>query len=176
MQLIFIFIAYTIICLILTYYFHLFASQNVYTKSEIKDILPQLASIVGRIYSRYTISVLLCLFIMAGISGIFILSVFKSWFFNSALLPLILYFTAPRLAVYFDQIRVTISDNIYDKVERLYSKYYIYIITGFFSGCSTQLIDIWVNKNIINFYWLFFNLIITVILTIIVFNKDIFET
>ena len=36
MKLIFIFIAYTIICLILTYYFHLFASQNLYTKSEIK--------------------------------------------------------------------------------------------------------------------------------------------
>ena len=62
MQLILIFITYTIISLILTYYFHLFISQTIYTRNEIRDIIPHLGNILWKIYNRFSILILLGLY------------------------------------------------------------------------------------------------------------------
>ena len=175
MQIIFIFITYTISCLILTYYFHLFITQTVYTRNEIKDIVPQLFNIFWKIYNRYSLFILSGLFILSALTGVIILSIFENWIFNSALLPLIFFITAPRLAVYFEQTRVTISDNYHDIIEIIYTKYYNYILAGFFAGFSTQLIDNWINKNLISFFWFIINFFIITGITVLTLRNDIFE-
>jgi len=176
MQLIFIFITYTIISLILTYYFHLFISQTIYTRNEIRDIIPHLGNILWKIYNRFSILILLGLYSLSGLISIMILSILDYWIINSAFLPIVVYIIGPRIAVYFEQTRVTISNDYHDIFQILYIKYYNYILTGFFSGFSTQLIDNWINKNIISFYWFLLNFIIITGLTVITFRNDIFET
>jgi len=166
---------FTTICLILTYYFNLFISQNVYTRSELSNILPQLGKMVGKIYNKYSIIYLVVFFIIPALTGILILAVFKNWIFNSAILPGILYYFGPRLAVYFEQTRVTISEDNKDILQALYSKYYNIILTGFYSGFATKLIDNWINVEAIGFYWFILNFIIISAMTVITLRNDIFE-
>lgn len=175
MQILITFIVFSIICLIFTYYFNLFVTQTVYTRSELSDILPQLGNMLHKIYEKYSVLRLLGLYFFSGLIGIIILAIFKNWLFNSALLPFIIYLSGPRLAIYFEQTRVIISEDYKDIAESLYVKYYNYILTGFFSGYAVKLIDNWINSGVINFYWFILNFAIIIIMTVITFRKDIFE-
>jgi hypothetical protein len=175
MQLIITFIIFSFICLIITYYFNLFISQSVYTRNEISDVLPQLGIMLQKIYSKYSILTLLALYLLSGFTGVLILMIFQNWIINSALLPLILYISGPRLAVYFEQTRVTISEDYKDILELIYIKYKDFIITGFFSGYAAQLIDNWINSGIITFFWFVLNFGIITGLTVITFKNSIFE-
>lgn len=175
MQLIITFLVFTIICLILTYYFNLFISQSVYTRSELSNILPQLGNMLSVIYNKYSMLYLFLFFLGSAFIGIIILSVFSNWIIDSALLPLILYFSGPRLAVYFEQTRVTISEDYKDIAEALYSKHYSYIMTGFFTGYASKLIDNWITNGEISFYWFIINFMIITAITVMTFRNDIFE-
>ena len=175
MQILITYIIFTIFCLIITYYFNLFISQSVYTRSELSNILPQLGNMINRIFNKYSLVYLAGFYLISSLIAIFILSIFENWIINSALLPIILYYSCPRLAVYFEQTRVTISENYKDIAESLYSKYYSYILSGFFSGFATKLIDNWINLGFIDFYWFILNFIIISALTVLTFRNDIFE-
>ena len=175
MQILITFIIFTTICLILTYYFNLFISQSVYTRSELSNILPQLGNMLNVIYNKYSMLYLTLSFFISGFTGILILSVFSNWIINSALLPLILFYSGPRLAVYFEQTRVTISEDYKDIAEALYSKYYNCILIGFFSGYATKLIDNWINVSEITFYWFIVNFVIISAITVLTLRNDIFE-
>lgn len=175
MQLVITFIIFSFICLVITYYFNLFISQSIYTRNEIRDVLPQLGIMIQKIYNKYSILTLAGLYILSGFTGILILLIFQNWIINSALLPLILYISGPRLAVYFEQTRVTLSEDYKDILELIYIKYNDYILTGFFSGYAAQLIDNWINSGIINFYWFILNFSIITGLTVITFRNNIFE-
>ncbi len=175
MQILITLIIFTIICLILTYYLNLFISQNVYTRSELSNIFPQLGNMLNIIYNKYSMLYLAGFFIISCFAGIIILSVFENWIINSAMLPLILFYSVPRVAVYFEQTRVTISEDYKDIAEALYSKYYNYILIGFFSGYTAKLIDNWINADVINFYWFIINFAIITAITVLTFRKDIFE-
>lgn len=175
MQIIITFIIFTIICLIFTYYFNLFVSQSVYTRSELSNILPQLGNMLNTIYYKYSMLYLSGFYLLSGLTAILLLSLFENWLINSALFPLILFYSAPRLAVYFEQTRVTISEDYRDIAEALYTKYYNYILTGFFSGYATKLIDNWITGGYISFYWFIINFIIILSLTVLCFRNDIFE-
>ena len=169
------FIVFTVICLILTYYFNLFVSQNVYTKSELSNVFPQLGNMISKIYNKYSVLYLIVFFIISSLTGILILAIFENMVINSAILPFICYFFGPRLAVYFEQTRVTISEDNKDIAQALYSKYYNIILIGFFCGFATKLIDNWINLEVIGFYWFIVNFVIISALTVITLRNDIFE-
>lgn len=175
MQILITFIIFSAFCLILTYYLNLFISQSVYTRSELSNIIPQLGNIITIIYNKYSIFYLAGFYLISALTGVIILTVFENWVINSALLPIILYYSGPRLAVYFEQTRVTISEDYKDIAEALYSKYYNYLLTGFFSGYASKLIYNWVNSGIIDFYWFILNFSIITALTVLTFRNDIFE-
>lgn len=175
MQVIITFFIYTFICLIITYYFNLFITQNVYTRSELGNILPQVGNILLKIYSKYSLVYLFLFYIVSGFISIIILSLFENWLINSALLPLILFFSIPKIALYFEQTRVTISEDYKDIIESLITKYHTYMLFGFFSGYSSKLINNWVNLGFIPFYWLFINLVIITGISILILRKDIFD-
>lgn len=175
MQILITFIIFSIICLILTYYFNLFISKSVYTRSELSNILPQLGSMINTIYYRYSIVYLAGFYLISGLTGIFILSFFENWIINSALIPFILFYSAPKLAVYFEQTRVTISENYKDIAEALYSKYYNYIVSGFSAGYASKLIENCFINGYISFVWFILNFIIISIIVILALRNDIFE-
>jgi len=175
MQILITFIIFSIICLILTYYFNLFISQSVYTRSELSNILPQLGNMLKKIYSRYSLMYLIGFYFLSGFAGIFLLSIFENWVINSAILPFILYLSGPRLAIYFEQTRVTISEDYRDIAETLYAKHYHYILTGFFSGYTSRLIYNWINLGIIDFYWFILNASIITAITVLTLRNDIFD-
>ncbi len=175
MQILITFIIFSILCLIITYYFNLFISQSVYTRSELSNILPQLGNMINTIYNKYSMFYLTVFYIISGFIGILILSIFQNWIINSALLPVILYYSCPRIAIYFEQTRVTISENYKDIAEALFAKYYHYILAGFFSGYATKLISNWINAGIVDFYWFIINCIIIMALTVLTLRNDIFE-
>jgi len=175
MQILITFIIFSILCLIITYYFNLFITQSVYTRSELSNILPQLGNMINKIFNKYSLIYLFGFYMISGFLSIIILSVFENRIINSALVPVILYYSGPRLAIYFEQTRVTISEDYKDIAEALYSKYYNYILAGFFSGYASKLIDNWINFGVIDFYWFIFNFIIISGFTVLTLRNDIFE-
>ncbi len=169
------FFIYTIIVFILTYYFNLFSSQTEYTRNEFSNILPQLGNMIGKIYANYSILGLAGMMLLSGILGILIPAIFTSGIINSCLLCVLLYVISPKLAVYFDQTRVTISDNFIDKLQIIFSRYYHYILIGFNSGYAARLIYNWTEAGIISFYWLIINILVITLLSVIVLRDDIFH-
>ncbi|PKL18415.1 MAG: hypothetical protein CVV49_06015 [Spirochaetae bacterium HGW-Spirochaetae-5] len=175
MQILITFIIISIICLILTYYFNLFISKSVYTRSELSNILPQLGSMINTIYYRYSIIYLAGFYLLSGLMGILLLSLFENWIINSALIPVILFYSAPKLAVYFEQTRVTISENYKDIAEALYSKYYNYILSGFSAGYASKLIENCFTNSFISFTWFIINFLIIIAIAVLALRNDIFE-
>jgi len=168
-------IIYSIISFVLTYYLHLFTSKNEYSRQELSDILPQLGNMLKKITSNYPVLRLTGIILLSAIIAIIILSIFTNWIINSAIIPLVIYFTGPKLAVYFEETRVTISNNYADILEVIYSRYYRYIMAGFMAGFGTKLIDDWINVGAISFYWFIINFAINTALIILILRDDIFE-
>ncbi len=169
------FTIYLIIVFILTYYFNLFASKSEYTRNEFSNIFPQLGNMLQKIYNNYSIIGLVWMLILSGFIGIILSAILTNWIFNSALLPVLFYFTGPKLAVYFEETRVTISENFSDQLQIIYSRYYHYIITGFNCGFASRMIYNWVDLNAISFYWLVLNLIIITFTVMLILRDDIFH-
>jgi hypothetical protein len=130
---------------------------------------------INIIFNKYSIIYLTGFYVIPGIIGIFLLSIFENWLINSALLPLIFYYAAPRAAVYFEQTRVTISEDFSDIAEALYVKYYNIILAGFLSGYASKLIDNWINSGIITISWFTLNFLVITALMVLIFKNDIFE-
>lgn len=174
-QIFLILIIYSVISFILTYYFNLFISKNEYTRQEISDILPQLGNMLKKITSNYPVLRLTGIILVSAFIAIIILTIFSNWIINSAIIPLIIYFSGPKLAMYFEETRVTISNNYADLLETIYSRYYRYIMAGFLAGFGTKLIDNWINAGAISFYWFILNFVINTALIILILRDDIFE-
>ncbi len=174
-QIILTFLIYSSIAFILTYYFNLFISKEEYTRQDFSDILPKLGNMLTKISSNYPLLNLSGIILISAILAIIILSIFNNWIINSALLPLLLYFFGPRLATYFEETRVTITDNYKDILEIIYARYYRYIMAGFFMGFGTKLIDNWVNAGLMSFYWFIINFFINTALLVLILREDIFE-
>jgi len=169
------FIIYTVLVFVLTYYFNLFASKTEYTRSELSNIIPQLGSMISKIYSNYSLPGLTGIMVFSGIIGILIPSISPSAIINSCLLCLIFYFTVPRLAVYFEQTRVTISDNALDNIQNIFARYYRYILVGFNSGYASKIMYNWAVLEIISFPWQVINVFIITALSILILRDDIFH-
>lgn len=165
---------YSIILMLLTYYFNLFVSKTEYTREDFRNILPQLGQMFEKIYRNYSITGVLFVYLISGVSGIVFPYLFQNYLMNSALVPVILYFTGPRLAIYFEQTRVTISDNINDRFQIIYLRYHNYIITGFNAGFVSGIIYNWINLGVISFLWLVINLVIITFLTVMILRNEIF--
>lgn len=174
-QIFIILIIYCVTSFILTYFFNLFITKNEYTRQELSDILPQLGNMLKKITSNYPVLRLTGIVLVSAFISIIILSIFTNWLINSAIIPLIIYFSGPKLATYFEETRVTISNNYADVLETIYSRYYRYIMAGFLAGYGTKLIDNWINVGAISFYWFILNFAINTVLIILILRDDIFE-
>ncbi len=169
------FFIYTIIVFILTYYFNLFASKTEYTRNEFSNILPQLGNMIGKIYANYSLLGLIGIMLLSGLAGILIPAILTAGIINSCLLSVLLYFISPKLAVYFEQTRVTISDNFADNLQIIFTRYYHYILVGFNSGYAARLMYNWAEAGIISFYWLLINILVITLLSILILRNDIFH-
>jgi len=168
-------IIYSAISLILTYYFNLFVSKDEYTRQEISDVFPQVGNMLRKISSNYPVMTLSAVTILSAFSAILLLIIFKNWIINSAAIPLLVFFIGPKLAVYFEETRVSVSDRFTDVLETIYSRFFRYIIAGFLAGFGTKLIDNWINIGSISFYWFLINFIINTGLLVLILREDIFE-
>ena len=168
-------LVYSAISLIITYYFNLFISKNEYTRQEISDVLPQVGNMLKKISSNYPVTTLTGVTLLSAFTAILILIIFKNWIINSAAIPLLFYFAGPKLATYFEETRVTISDRLSDMLETIYSRYYRFILAGFFAGFGTKLIDNWINVGSISFYWFIINFAVNTGLLVLILREDIFE-
>jgi len=128
-----------------------------------------------KITSNYPLLRLTGIILFSAFIAIIILSIFSNWLINSAIIPVIVYFAGPKLAVYFEETRVTISNNFADIAETVYSRYYRYIMSGFLAGFGTKLIDNWINVGAISFYWFLLNFVINTLLLLFILRDDIFE-
>ncbi len=174
-KIIIIFTVYLFISFILTYYFHLFSTNNEFSRQQLSDIIPQLGNMLKKITSNYPVLRLTGIILLSAFIAIIILTIFKNWVINSALIPLIIYYTGPRLAIYFEETRVTITNSYGDILETVYSRYYRYIIIGFLGGFGTKLIDNWINIGSISFFWFIISFIINTALIILILREDIFD-
>lgn len=175
MQTIITIIIFLLICLIITYYYNLYVTQTFYTKSELSHIFPQISIMINKIFHNNSYFFIFLFFIISCFTGILLLSVFNNWIINSALLPVIFFYSFPRIAFYFEKTRVTISKDYKEILEIIYTKYYIFILIGFYSGYVVKLIDNWNNSLITDFFWFTFNITIITGLTVVTLRNYIFD-
>lgn len=169
------FLIYTVICFILTYYFNLFTSKSEYKREEFSNILPQLGNMIQKIYNNYSLLGFIGIFLLSGIVGMIIPALIKNVIISSALIPALFYFFGPKLAVYFEETRVTISDNYMDELQIIYTRYYHYIISGFNCGYASRIIYNWIGLSVISFYWLFLNLVLITLFIVLILRDDIYH-
>ena len=174
-EIFFILIIYSAISFILTYYVNLFLSKSEYTRQEFSDIIPQLGNMLKKISSNYSLFSLLGIILLSAYIAIIILYFFTNWVLNSAIIPALIFFLGPRLAIYFEETRVTILNNYADIIETVYSRYYRYVIAGFLAGFGTKLIDNWINLGAFSFYWFIINFVINTVFLILIIREDIFD-
>ena len=175
MQILITLAAFLIMSLIITYYFNLLKSQNSYSANGLTDIIPQLHNMILELMNKYTFFYFIIFFLISYFISFGLLTNFKNLIINSAILPLIIYFVVPRVAIYFEQTKVTISENAIDIIEALFLKYCNCILIGFLSGYSVKLIDNWFFLKILPFYWFIFNFFVILFLTVLTLKKDIYE-
>jgi len=174
MQILITLIIFLIISLIITFYFNLLKSQNSYSQNKLKDIVPEFNNMLKIFFNKYSFFYFAIFFLVSFLIAFFLLTNFKNLIINSAILPLMLYFIIPRVAIYFEQTKVTISENKIDIIEALFLKYYNCTLIGFLSGYSVKLIDNWFFLKIFPFYWFIFNFFVILVLTVLTLQKDIY--
>jgi len=128
-----------------------------------------------KISSNYSMVTLILLWFFSAFIAMIILFIFTNWLINSALIPLIIFFSGPRVAMYFEETRVTISEGYSNIFETLYARYHRYIISGFLSGFATKLIDNWINIGAISFLWFLINFLIISFLIALILRDELFD-
>jgi hypothetical protein len=174
-QIILTFIVYLFCAVVITYYYNLLISKNEYSRDEIEKVMPQMISIWKKITARYSVLNLIFIISIAGLIGGGIPGIMHNSLINSALLPFIVYFFLPKAAVYFEETRVTTSENFVDVLEDIYVKYYLLINSSFIAGYATTMIYNWATLGVISFYWFIINFVIITGILVLSLKEMIYE-
>lgn len=155
-ELIIIYLVYLLLLILGSYYVNLYISKDQFTKDELKDVLPYLARLWGKIINNHSISVLIAVFIISAIIGMALPLLTDHWFLNSSIIFLVMFFSFPVAKKNFDKTQVTTGGTMSDTVINIFSRYYNVILIGFGNGTATGLMY---NYKILNFIWFIINLI-----------------
>ena len=135
-----IFILYYIIIIVLTYYYNLLSTKNEYSKDDIGNLIPKLIGIWKTLIYKYDTAGFILITLISGFIGSIIPLILDNTVFNSSIIPLLLFFLIPKLGLFFEETRVTSSENFSDKLESYFVKYYIPGNSGFITGYASAVI------------------------------------
>ncbi len=170
-EIILIFIIYLSVLIGGFYYVDLIMTRDQFTRSDLKNITPYLKKLWDLIQDRYAITVFATIFAGSAIIGIAIPLLSYHWFLNSAILFAIIYIVLPVIKNYFEQSRVTATENALDTSANIFIRYADVIIFGFGAGTATSCIYNWGASKEINFFWFLINfIVITVLLGLVLKN------
>jgi len=172
-EIIIILLIYITLMIVALYYYDLFQSKDMYSKDELKNILPYFKIIFDHISTEYSISMVILVFIIASIVGLLPLLLITHWIVNSALLGVILYLITPYIKSRFEETQVTVTESYADSAVALFIRYGYIIIVGFSAGMASAIIYNWAVFKLIHFLWLLPNLIALSAITVISMYRSI---
>ncbi len=170
-ELILIFITYLLILTLGSYYVNLYLSQDQFSKDELKNVLPYLNQLLGKIATSYSLFMVVMIACASSFMGVLLTMVTEHWFLNSAILYVILFFLFPFAKKNFSKAMVTTGGGYSDTVINVFLKYYNFILIGFGTGTGTGLMYNWGVYRAVPFLWFLINFIIISILTGIEINN-----
>lgn len=171
LEIIIITILYVAIMTSILYYYILFESKDIFLKEELINILPFYKQFIGKALIIFKIPLLLLIFIATSSIGILLVLLFENWIINSALFPTILFLILPSIKKHFEDTQVSISENYTESVMTIVLHYSPIITIGFSSGVAGALIYNWAVYNVIHFIWMFLNIIVVSVITILTMKK-----
>ena len=105
-ELIIIYLVYLLLLVLGSYYVNLYISKDQFTKDELKDVLPYLAKLWGKIINNHSISVLIAVFIISAIIGMALPLLTDHWFLNSSIIFLVMFFSFPVAKKNFNKLKL----------------------------------------------------------------------
>jgi len=174
-QNIFTFLVYLFCSVIISYYYNLLISKNEYSRDELQKLIPQLINIWNKVSVKYAAINMIFIVLISALIGGGIPGIFTNSLINSAIIPFLVFYFLPKVAIYFEETRVTTSESFTDILEDIYVKYYLLINSGFIAGYGSTLIFNWVNLGIISFYWFIINFIIITAILVLSLKEAIYD-
>ncbi len=159
-QILVIYILFTLLIIIGSYYADLFASKDEYTKEDFKMILPSIMTMARRIQGGYTVTV----FIVTSVIGMAVPLLSANIVVNSSLLFLVVYLLLPLVKKQLDKAKVINTESYSEKFLNNLMSISDVLIIAFGFGTGTGLIYSWSVLNTIPFLWFLLHLSIIILL------------
>lgn len=147
-----------------TYYVDLFISKDVYTREELKSVLPWLGKIWKTLTGNYPVPVMIGVLLGSSFIGIVIPRLFSHWIISSSLLLVIFFFVMPYIKKHLEQSKVTSSEDYTDNAANFFVKFNDIFLFGFGFGLGAVLIYNWASVKSIIFLWFLPNIVVVAVL------------
>ncbi len=165
-SLIILYVAAIFISLILFHYFQLFRSKEQYTKEELKNVIPSIPRYWDSLLQRYSISGFVFSLLAATIPGLLIPFISLGWFFQSAIIFILLFIILPYVRGYMENIRVTAPADYGDVISNIFIRYTDVILYGFGAGTLSSITYLWTTHRELSFLWYIINAAVILIIMI----------
>ena len=159
------FIVYLSLLILGSYYVNLYVSKDQFTKDELKNVMPYLTQLMGKIVNNYSTSILIATLLVSSIIGIALPLLSDHWFLNSSIIFLVMFFAFPVAKKNFEKTQVTTGGTLSDTIINIFTRYYNVILIGFGNGSATGLMYNWGVYKSVHFLWFLINLIALSVLT-----------
>ena len=145
--------------LLIHYYATLLNSKNEYTRDELLNIFPPVMALAGKILNSFSTGMVIAIIMASSLVGI-IITLVTHWLFQSAIPLALAFLLFPVLARYFDERKVTTSENYRDMIANVFAAKYDLLTLGLGLGLGTGCMFWWAMGEGVSFLWLVLNLIV----------------
>ncbi len=161
---------YLLIIFVIAYYARLISTKTEYTRQELTDISPLVQAVRGRMTMKYSASFVVILMLISSLMGI-LFSNIPHWFFQSALLTLVLFIVLPQVQKRYQDRMVIDSGEVADTVANIFAKYCEFIILGYGTGFGAGFMYYWSTSREMFFLWFALNILVVTALMVIIAKK-----
>src|SRR6056297_661362 len=145
------------ITLLVFHYFQLFRSKEQYTRDELKNVIPSIPRYWDSLLQRYYLPGFIFSLVVSSVLGLLFPSIALNWFFQSAIIFIVLFIVLPYVKSYRENIMVTSSDNIGDIFSNVFTRYTEVILFGFGAGTFSSMTYQWTSHKELSFLWFLVN-------------------
>jgi hypothetical protein len=150
---------YLLIILVIAYYARMLSSKTEFTRQELTDITPLVKTVQGKLTMKYNPSFVIILMLISSLLGI-LFSHLPHWFFQSALLTIVIFIVLPQVQKHFQDRMVIASSEFSDTAANIFAKYCEFIILGYGTGFGAGFMYYWNATHDMFFLWFAVNILL----------------
>jgi hypothetical protein len=161
---------YLAIILVVSYYSWFLYSKPEYTRQELTNIKPMVETLRKRLSTRYGAGYVFIIMLIFSTLGMLFAHI-PHWFFQSALLTIVIFLLFPVIQKRFQDQMVITSAEFSDTAANIFSRYCDIIFLGYGSGFGAGYMYYWNGNRDVFFLWFALNMVIVTALLIAATRK-----